>query len=136
MGSDAGVKVVLDTHALYHAVESPGELTATGRGVVEDPANDLLISAIPVWEFGLHAQHGRIQFAGGGERWIYAALASIGVRVVPIDVSILRRTFKLAGFDRKDPADRIITATALVEEALLVTRDEWMVKWPGVRTVW
>ena len=65
-----------------------------------------------------------------------AALASIGVRVVPIDVAILRRTFKLAGFDRGDPADRIITATALVEDALLVTRDEWIVKWPGVRTVW
>lgn len=60
------MRVVLDTHALYHAVQSPGELTAAGREVVEDPANELLISAITVWEFGLHAQHGRIQFAGGG----------------------------------------------------------------------
>ncbi len=65
-----------------------------------------------------------------------AALASIGVRVVAIDAAILRRTFKLAGFERKDPADRIITATALVEDAVLVTRDEWIVKWPGIRTVW
>ena len=101
------MKVVLDTHALYHAVERPGEMTATGRDVVEDPANEL-----------------------------DAALASLGVRVVPIDVSVLRQTFKLVGFDRKDPADRIITATALVEDAVLVTRDEWIVKWPGVRTVW
>lgn len=130
------MKVVLDTHALFHAVESPGELTAIGRGIVEDPANDLLISAITIWEFGLHEQHGRIQFAGGVDRWVDAALASIGVRVVAIDASILRRTFKLAGFDRKDPADRIITATALVEDAVLVTRDEWIVKWPGLRTVW
>lgn len=65
-----------------------------------------------------------------------AALASIGVRVVAIDASILRRTFKSAGFDRTDPAERIITATALVEDAVLVTRDEWIVKWPGIRTVW
>lgn len=65
-----------------------------------------------------------------------AALASLGVRVVPIDVSILRQTFRLFGFDRKDPADRIITATALVENAVLVTRDEWIVKWSGVRTIW
>ena len=130
------MKVVLDTHALYHAVESPGELTATGRGVVEDPANELLISAITVWEFGLHAQHGKIRFAGGVDGWVDAALASLGVRVVPIDVSILRRTFKLDGFDRKDPADRIIAATALLEDAVLVTRDEWIVKWSGVRTVW
>jgi hypothetical protein len=56
-----------------------------------------------------------------------AALASLGVRVVAIDASILRTTFKLAGFDRKDPADRIIAATALVEDAVLLTRDEWMV---------
>ena len=51
------MRVVLDTHALYHVVQSPGELTAAGREVVEDPANELLISAITVWEFGLHAQH-------------------------------------------------------------------------------
>ena len=130
------MKVVLDTHALYHAVESPEELTAAGRELVEDPANELLISAITVWEFGLHADRGKIRFADGVDRWVDAALASIGARVVPIDVSILRRTFKLAGFDRKDPADRIITATALVEDALLVTRDEWIVKWHGVRTIW
>jgi PIN domain nuclease of toxin-antitoxin system len=63
VGSAAGVKVVLDTHALFHAVESPRELSAVGRGMVEDPANELLISAITVWEFGLHEQHGRIEFA-------------------------------------------------------------------------
>ena len=63
------MKVVLDTHALYHAVESPEELTAAGRGVVEDPANELLISAITVWEFGLHADRGKIRFADGVDRW-------------------------------------------------------------------
>jgi PIN domain nuclease of toxin-antitoxin system len=99
------VKVVLDTHALYHAVENPGELTEAGRAVLEDPANELLISAITVWEFGLHAERGRIQFVGGVDVWVDAALASLGVRVVPIDVAIVRRTFMLAGFDRKDPAD-------------------------------
>lgn len=130
------MRVVLDTHALYHVVQNPSELTAAGREVVEDPANELLISAITVWEFGLHAQHGRIHFIGGVDRWVDAALASLGVRVVPVDVSILRQTFRLVGFDRKDPADRIITATALVETAVLVTRDEWIVKWSGVRTVW
>ena len=62
------MKVVLDTHALYHAVESPPELTPAGRGVLEDPDNVLLISAITVWEFGLHDQHGRIRFAGGVDR--------------------------------------------------------------------
>ncbi len=130
------MKVVLDTHALYHAVDSPGELTAAGRSAVEDPANELLISAITAWKFGLHAQHGKIEFAGGVDRWVDAALTSLGVRVVPVDVSIVRQTFKLAGFDRRDPADRIVVATALVEDAVLVTRDEWMVRWTGVRTVW
>jgi len=70
------------------------------------------------------------------DAWLDAALASLAVRVVPIEVSIVRRTFKLAGFDRKDPAYRVITTTALVEDAVLVTRDEWIVKWLGVRTVW
>ena len=82
------MKVVLDTHAFYHAVESPGELSDAGRELLEDPANELLISAITAWEFGLHAERGRIQFLGGADAWMDAALGSLGVRVVPIDLSI------------------------------------------------
>jgi PIN domain nuclease of toxin-antitoxin system len=63
------VKFVLDTHALYHAVESPAELTGTGRKVLEDPANELLIPAITAWELGLHAEHGRVRFVGGVDGW-------------------------------------------------------------------
>ena len=104
--------------------------------MLEDPATELLISAISAWEFGLHAERGRIRFAGGVDAWMDAALASLAARVVPVDTPIVRRTFNLTGFDRRDPADRIIVATALAEGAALVTRDEWMVSWPGVHTVW
>lgn len=130
------MRVVLDTHGLFHAVDSPDELTRAALDVLEDPRNDLLISAITVWELGLLAHKGRISFVGGVDSWFDQALATLRVRVVPLDVPILRQTFNLPGFDRKDPADRFIVATAVVEDAVLVTRDEWIVKWPGVRTVW
>ena len=130
------MKVVLDTHALRHAIDSPDELTRDGRSALEDPRNELLISAITVWELLMLAAKGRVRFAGGVDPWIDQAVADLRVRIVPIDVDVVRRAFDLPGFDRKDPADRLIVATALVEQALLVTRDEWMVKWPGVKTVW
>lgn len=45
-------------------------------------------------------------------------------------------TDHLDGFDRKDPGDRFIVATARIHNLTLVTADEWMLRWPGVQTLW
>lgn len=127
--------VLLDTHALVFAVDNPGKLSPTTVAIIRDVENDLVISAITVWELAMLAQKRRLMFDEGVETWTDRALAKLRVRTIPVDGTIFRRTFHLPGFDREDPADRVIVATAVVHDALLVTHDEWMEKWPGVATV-
>lgn len=130
------MRVVLDTHALFHAAMGDAQFTPSGTETLENTANELFISAITVWELGLHAERGRIVFNEGLDVWLDRVLSTLAVGVLPIDRKVMRQTFHLSGFDRKDPADRIIVATAICEDAILVTRDEWMAKWDGVTTVW
>ena len=51
-----------------------------------------------------------------------------GVRELVADSAILFRTFELA-WDKNDPADRIIVATALHHNIELVTADRKMLDW-------
>jgi len=55
---------------------------------------------------------------------------------VPVTNTIALRSMQLPGRFHKDPADRIIVATALSHGAIVVTRDDRIRGYEHVRTVW
>ena len=59
-----------------------------------------------------------------------ASLLAAGMREVPLDGEIAIAAVELPDF-HKDPADRLIVATALDEDARLVTSDTRILAWPG-----
>ncbi len=69
---------------------------------------------------------------------VESALAEVERRfvVLPINGRISLRALSLPATYPKDPADRIIGATALVENIPLVTADREIRKSRAVRTIW
>jgi PIN domain nuclease of toxin-antitoxin system len=59
-----------------------------------------------------------------------------GLRIVPVDMDIAIRSVGLAGDFHKDPADRIIVATAQKYAVPLVTADAKIREYPHVGTIW
>jgi PIN domain nuclease of toxin-antitoxin system len=57
-------------------------------------------------------------------------ILSIGVREVELTAEIAVRASDLENLPR-DPIDRFIVATALVQQAVLLTADELILSWPG-----
>ena len=54
----------------------------------------------------------------------------MGVRDIPLSAEIAMRAAGLRNLSA-DPIDRIIVATALVEDAVLLTADGSLLDWPG-----
>lgn len=116
---------VLDTHAWTYAVAMPDRLGARGRRVVER-STTRFVPAICMWEMALLHVRKRLQFAASRESiadWLSTASADPQV-VAPLtaDVAIAAARLEDEGFHR-DPADRLIYATARVLDVPLVTRD-------------
>jgi PIN domain nuclease of toxin-antitoxin system len=99
-----------------------------------DPAIDLLkaaddagqftyISPISAWELGLLASRGRIQLLITPQRWFARLFESRGVRLAEMSPDVLVASSFLPGKPPRDPADRIIAATARDLGATLITRD-------------
>jgi len=99
-----------------------------------DPAIDLLkaaddageftyISPISAWELGLLASRGRIQLLITPQRWFARLFESRGVRLAEMSPDALVASPFLPGKPPRDPADRIIAATARDLGATLITRD-------------
>ena len=137
MGSGA-VKYLLDTHAWVWWNTRPDALSTETRELIENTgSNDsLLLSAISPWEFCKLVEKGRVGIAGDMEKWLDVALDIPRLYLFPLSPKIAYRSTALTGTFHSDPADQIIVATAQVEDAVIITRDRRIAKYPYVRTFW
>jgi PIN domain nuclease of toxin-antitoxin system len=119
--------LLLDTHAWLWYAEGVSERLRPAAIKRLDEArmgDGLVISAISVWEVGMHAARGRIQLAVPLRDWVDRALGAPGVRMVPLDAAVAAESTMLPGEAPGDPADRFLIATARVHGWALATRDQ------------
>lgn len=123
--------LLLDTHALVWLVDGSQRLGRTGREMAEAAlqTDSLLVSAMSFWEIAMLVTHHRIELAEPVTAWRRRALES-GIREIPLSGDIGILAAELEGF-HADPADRIITATAIAHEAVLATADRRILAWQG-----
>ncbi|MCX4240040.1 type II toxin-antitoxin system VapC family toxin [Paraliomyxa miuraensis] len=125
--------IVLDTHAWLWLVSEPGRL---GRNAAEaiDRADRIGVCAISCWELAMLVKHGRVVLDRPAPDWIRHSLAGPSMRLLPLEPEIAVRAASLPFYG--DPADRLIVATALAHDALLVTKDDAIHESGLVRAVW
>lgn len=130
--------IVLDTHGWVFWMHGTSELPRRARRVVDAARakGTLLISSISVWEVALLVRRGRLRLSLPLSEWLRLAEAVSGVEFVPVDNRIAQLSVDLPAPLHDDPADRIIVATALSQQATLVTADRRLTDYPGLRTLW
>ena len=130
--------IVLDTHALlWWVTQDTKALSPAARQIINDEqqCGQILLSSISAWEIALLVSKRRIGLSMDVEAWL-ALVAKIGsVRFVPVDNEIAMESVQLPGEFHKDPADRIIVATARKHAALLITIDDKILAYPHVRSL-
>lgn len=83
----------------------------------------IVVSPISAWEIGLLNARGRLPLLMEPQAWFKALLALPGIELAPLNPEILIQCSFLPGTPPRDPADRIIVATARSQGYRLVTRD-------------
>jgi PIN domain nuclease of toxin-antitoxin system len=132
------VKYLLDTHTWIWWHTRPDKLSRKVKGLISDPDRyeELLLSAISIWEFCKLLEKGRIGISCAPEEWLAQALAVPALRLVPLSPSIAYRSTVLPNAPSADPADQIIIATARWENATILTKDGAIRRYRHVRTNW
>lgn len=127
--------VVIDTHVLVHDVLEPKRISARARRALEGGAGELAASGISLWEIAMLIARGRIDPATDAVQFIDDILQARSIRVLPITakIAVLAQS---EDFVHRDPADRLIAATAIAHGAQLVTADARLRKVKGLRVIW
>ncbi len=128
--------ILLDTHALVWSVADSKRLTRRAAAAIRQAqrAGGLAISAITLWELASLVARGRIQAYGTVDATVRLLIEGIAVKPITPEIADLSTQFP-DDYSR-DPADRLIGATARAEGVPLVTRDENIRKSPLLRTIW
>lgn len=126
MSRDGDRPLLLDTHIWVWYVENEAKRFSRRITPVVERAvqrGDVIVSAISVWEIAQLEAARRLELSMDVRTWVGRALAFPGVQLKGLSPSIAIESTRLPGDLHRDPADRILIATARLIGASLVTCD-------------
>ena len=113
--------LILDTCALIwltmeNAMLSPEAVNAINATPL------VYVSPISAWEIGQKVARNKITLPLPPREWFYKVVAKHTLHILPLSVEILLKAGELP-LHHRDPADRFIIASALLNDLAIVTRD-------------
>ena len=126
------MKYLLDTCALIWLGMGGGSLSDDARRRISAAAQ-LCYSSISVWEIARLKEEGKLRIPVAADVFMSDLVEAYGLTSLPPKDAIMLRAAQLPNHHR-DPADRIIIATALIHGLPVVTGDEKFPKY-GIRTI-
>ena len=132
------MKYLLDTHTWIWWNMNPGKLSKKVKMLIHDTEgyDELLLSAISPWEFSKLLEKKRLGISCNPEDWIKAALDMPKLRVIPLYPMLAYRSTVLPQPFHDDPADQIIVASAREENATILTKDQKIIRYEHVKSLW
>ncbi len=89
----------------------------------------LYVSPISAWELGLLIASSYLDLGTSIDNFVETAITECGLQLVPLTPGILIESTRLPGNLHRDPADRILAATARAQGLTLLTRDKALLRY-------
>jgi PIN domain nuclease of toxin-antitoxin system len=128
--------ILLDTHVLVWMASEPKRLSRRARQAIREArqTTGVAVATITLWELAWLAENGRIQISATVESFVRETVARVILK--PITPEIAALAVRLPAAFPRDPADRVITSTAMTEGTPLVTADARIRQSKLVQTIW
>ncbi len=116
------MRLLLDTHTFLWFVLNDAQLSTVAKALIEDPANDILISPVSYWEIAIKVGLTKLELFAPYDDFMQRGIIGNDFEILHILTS---HTSLLTSLPKhhKDPFDRLLVAQALVESVPIVSTD-------------
>ena len=133
------MKYLLDTHTLIWSILDIEKLSPEVRNIIENPKNEIFVSGISFWEIAIKAQLGKFIFGGINIILIPNIAKDYGFNIISPDSNDFITYGELPQVeDHKDPFDRMLIHTAIRNDLIIISKDQWFKKYKefGLLQIW
>jgi PIN domain nuclease of toxin-antitoxin system len=125
-------RILCDTCALIWLATGDAKLSRMARTIIRE-AELLCFSSISIWEIARKVKAGVLEIPVSPTLFADMLVKQYGMKELPLDNPVMLRASALPEV-HKDPADRFIIATALLNDCVVVTGDHRFTAY-GVETI-
>lgn len=125
--------LLLDTHALIWFMNGDIQLPDKSVRLIKDLNTKCFVSIASIWEIAIKISLGKLDLNGGFEE-ISKLMNRYEIELLPMTFEHIQTLLKL-NFHHRDPFDRIIISQGIVENLMIVTKDENFPKY-NVKIIW
>ena len=115
------MRYLLDTHIVLWFLNEPEKIPAAVFGTILDSVNEKYISIASAWELAIKIRTKKLVFDGGVEQFFHSVTENC-IGLLPITEQHVKQVESLPLLHR-DPFDRILVASAMIENMCLITSD-------------
>ncbi|MEG4045363.1 type II toxin-antitoxin system VapC family toxin [Microcoleus sp. Pol17_C1] len=116
------MRLLLETHAFIWYTTDSSILTATGRSLIDNGENDILLSTASVWEMAIKYSIGRLTFSMPFMKFIKQQIAVNRIDILEITFDHIEVVASLP-LHHRDPFDRLIIAQSMAEQIPVLSVD-------------
>ena len=128
------MKLLLDTHVWIWSQEDPDRLGSQTKRLVLGAEHENHVCTISTLELARLVAAGAVSVSIALREWVERALRAIQARTVQVSHEIAMEAYSLPEPFHKDPADRLLVAASRCHELIVLTADERILRYRGVRS--
>jgi PIN domain nuclease of toxin-antitoxin system len=119
--------VLLDTHIALWLDSGDQSLRPATRDAIDASWREggrIYLSAVTIWEIAMLVDRGRVTLDVPVATWTARFLDRPGIEAMPLGLGAAMRSYQFRELEQRDPADRLLIATAIELGCPLVTYDD------------
>lgn len=128
--------ILLDTCAIIWIALDPGKLSPKAKNAIKRPEGERMICDISIWEISMLIVRKRLIIDDTAAGFVNSVIQSLDLRIQPITAEIAELSVHFGAEINNDPADRLIAATSIIQNAPIVTADRNLREATIVETIW
>lgn len=128
---------ICDTHVLIYWQDNPKKLSKPAKNALKKALThkSLVCCDISLWEIAMLVKSNRLRSDINAEQYMQDVILTMSLKVLPITAQIAELSQQDI-FIHKDPADRLIAATAIVHKCPLITADSKLQNIEDLKVIW